>query len=61
MVNDEDEADAYSIVNGVFEYVPTTLEDSELEIHEALTTTMWEEEVQICGSFGAIPELVPCA
>lgn len=60
VVNDED--DAYSMVNGgVFEYVPTTLEDSELEIHEALTTTMWEEEVQICGSFGAIPELVPCA
>ncbi|KAH1052778.1 hypothetical protein GLYMA_08G237300v4 [Glycine max] len=56
VVNDED--DAYSMVNGgVFEYVPTTLEDSELEIHEALTTTMWEEEVQICGSFGAIPEL----
>ncbi|KAL3005671.1 hypothetical protein AAZX31_08G232800 [Glycine max] len=52
VVNDED--DAYSMVNGgVFEYVPTTLEDSELEIHEALTTTMWEEEVQICGSFEA--------
>ncbi|TKY68587.1 DELLA protein GAI1 [Spatholobus suberectus] len=61
VVNDEDEADAYSMVNGVFGYVPTTLEDSELEIDENLPTAMLEEEVEMGGSFGAIPELVPCA
>ncbi|KAG4949926.1 hypothetical protein AAZX31_15G201800 [Glycine max] len=61
VVNDEDEADAYSIVNGVFEYVPTTLEDSELEIYEDVTTAMLEEEVAMNGSFCAIPEfVVPC-
>ncbi|KAL2326092.1 hypothetical protein Fmac_025150 [Flemingia macrophylla] len=64
VANDEDEvdADAYSMVNGVFGYVPTTMEDFELEIYEDLTTTVLEEEIQMCGSFGAtIPELVSSA
>lgn len=59
-VNDEDEADAYSMVNGVFGYVPTTMEDSELEIYEDFTTAMLDEEVAMSDSLGTIPEFVPC-
>ncbi|XP_027356823.1 DELLA protein RGL1-like [Abrus precatorius] len=60
VVNDEDEADAYSTVNDIFGYVPITMEDEELEMYECVTTVMEEEEVEMNGSFGAIPELVPC-
>ncbi|CAJ1978396.1 unnamed protein product [Sphenostylis stenocarpa] len=59
--DDEDETDAYSLVNGIFGYLPTTIEDSELEIYENLTTSMLEEEVAMSGSFGPIPDFVPCA
>ncbi|KAL9298146.1 hypothetical protein ACSQ67_024042 [Phaseolus vulgaris] len=60
--NDEDEADEYSSMNGVFGYLPTTMEDSELEIYENLTTSMLEEEVvAMSDTFGAIPEFVHCA
>ncbi|XP_020207048.1 DELLA protein RGL1 [Cajanus cajan] len=62
LAKDDADADAYSMVNGVFGYVPTTMEDSELEIYEDLTTTILEEKVQMCGPFGTtIPEFVPCA
>nr|KYP34491.1 DELLA protein GAI1 [Cajanus cajan] len=57
LAKDDADADAYSMVNGVFGYVPTTMEDSELEIYEDLTTTILEEKVQMCGPFGTtIPE-----
>ncbi|KAJ1404689.1 hypothetical protein SESBI_26424 [Sesbania bispinosa] len=63
VVNEEDDpdADAYSMVNDVIGYVPTTMEDEELEIYENVAIPMEEEEVEMSGSFGAIPELVPCA
>ncbi|XP_061354890.1 GRAS family protein RAD1-like [Gastrolobium bilobum] len=63
VVNDEDEADAYSVVNDIFGYVPTTtMVDVELEIYENVTMPISdEEEVEMSGSYGAaIPEFVPC-
>ncbi|KAK7313897.1 hypothetical protein VNO77_39102 [Canavalia gladiata] len=61
VVNDEDEADAYSMMNDVFAYVPTPMENEELlEIYENVTISMEEEEAEMSGSFGTIPELVPC-
>ncbi|PNY13942.1 della protein rgl1-like protein [Trifolium pratense] len=52
VVNEEDDdVDAYSIG-----YVPTTMEDEELEICDNTAITMEEEEVEMNGTFGAIPQ-----
>jgi len=61
MNNDDADADAdeHSSMNGVFGYLPTTMEDSELEMYENLT--MLEEEVAtMSDSFGTLPEFVHC-
>lgn len=60
VVNYEDETDVYSIMNDAFGYVPTVIEDEELEIYKNVTIAMKEGEVEMSGSYGTIPEFVPC-